>query len=102
VALVTALLLAIFVVSTPWSYLLVVAGGLVEVAESLLLVRWSRRRRVLAGPETMIGARGVAVAGGFVRVQGELWRADAPRPLEPGARVEVEAVDGLTLRVREA
>jgi membrane-bound serine protease (ClpP class) len=102
VAFLTALLLAIFVVPTPWGIPLVAAGGLVEVAESLLLWRWSRRRRPAVGPETLVGAEGVVTRDGLVRVQGELWRAVAERPLVPGQRVRVEAVEGLTLRVREA
>ena len=39
---------------------------------------------------------------GWVRVQGERWRARADAPtLPPAAAVTVEAVEGLSLRVRK-
>ena len=43
--------------------------------------------------------RGVVREGGLVLVHGELWKARAAEPLEAGQRVEVEGLDGLTLRV---
>jgi membrane-bound serine protease (ClpP class) len=99
-ALLGAILLAVFVVPSPWGVPLVAAGAVVEAAESWLFIRWSRRRRVLSGPETMVGAEAVAVDVGSVRIDGELWRARARRPLEPGEAVRVEERDGLTLVVR--
>jgi membrane protein implicated in regulation of membrane protease activity len=35
-----------------------------------------------------------------VFVRGELWRAESDRPLREGEEVQVEALDGLSLRVR--
>jgi membrane protein implicated in regulation of membrane protease activity len=96
VALAGAILLALFVVPPPWGLPLVAAGALVEVAEAAVMIRWSRRRR----GDPFIGARGVVLEDGWVRVRGERWRALAEEPLEAGAVVEVLAVDGLSLRVR--
>lgn len=55
---------------------------------------------------TLMGARGVVAErlapAGYVRVGGELWRAelsDAGAPLEPGAVVRVSGMRGLTLLV---
>lgn len=59
-----------------------------------------RRSPVTVGPQEMIGMEGVVRGGGFVFVRGELWRAEADAPLEPGQHVLVEALDGLALRVR--
>jgi membrane-bound serine protease (ClpP class) len=38
---------------------------------------------------------------GLVFVHGEYWRARASERLEPGEPVEVEAVDGLVLKVKK-
>jgi membrane-bound serine protease (ClpP class) len=58
-----------------------------------------RRKPVAVGPQQIVGMQGVARGGGLVFVRGELWRARSEEPLAPGQRVEVDALDGLTLRV---
>jgi membrane-bound serine protease (ClpP class) len=67
----------------------------------------ARDSRVRGGPEELIGRPGVVRAEldptGQVFVQGALWRARTAAPettLAAGRRVEVEAVEGLTLTVR--
>jgi membrane-bound serine protease (ClpP class) len=77
-------------------FLFVIAAGVRALA-----------RRPLLGPSGIIGQLGVVrerlAPEGLVLVQGELWRAVAEAaPLEPGVRVRVLAVDGLTLRVGKA
>ena len=56
------------------------------------------------GADPLIGARGVAEEdldpAGYVRVRGELWRAEAHGAVPRGARVLVQSVRGLTLIVR--
>ena len=94
-----AILLAIFVLPSPWGLVAVAAGGLLDVAESLFLLRWSRRRRAVSGVEVLIGQRAVVSTRTQVRVAGELWEARSERPLRPGDEVVVRAVDGLTLLV---
>lgn len=61
-----------------------------------------RRRPVTIGPESIVGELGEVRRDGLVFVRGELWRARtrSGEPLLPGERVEVEAIDGLTLDVR--
>jgi membrane-bound serine protease (ClpP class) len=58
------------------------------------------RRRPSALP-AMVGAEGVARMDGLVFVRGELWQATTEDggPLEPGARVRVDEVHGLRLKV---
>jgi membrane-bound serine protease (ClpP class) len=51
------------------------------------------------GAEGLVGAKAVAADAARVRVMGELWRARAPRPLEPGEEVRITAVEGLELTV---
>jgi membrane-bound ClpP family serine protease len=55
----------------------------------------------------LLGARGRAVErldpSGYVRVDGELWRAEAmDGEIAAGAQVVVREADGLTLRVESA
>jgi membrane-bound serine protease (ClpP class) len=61
----------------------------------------ARRRPVLMGPQTLLGAPGVVREGGVVLVRGELWRAHADdgSGLYAGEQVEVRALDGLELTV---
>jgi membrane protein implicated in regulation of membrane protease activity len=95
-----AILLAIFVLPSPWGLIVVLAGGLLDVAESLVLLRWSRRRRAATGAEALIGQK--AIVSGTptqVRIAGELWEARSDRQLRPGEEVVVRSVDGLTLVV---
>jgi membrane-bound serine protease (ClpP class) len=94
-----AVLLAIFVLPWPWGALAVVVGGLLDVAESLLLLRWSRRRRAVTGAEALVGRTAVVSSPTQVRVAGELWRAESEDELVVGDEVEVSGVDGLTLMV---
>jgi membrane-bound serine protease (ClpP class) len=95
-----AILLAIFVLPSPWGLLAVVAGGLIDLTESLALLRWSRRRRAVTGAEALVGQKAIVRTPTQVRVAGELWEARSDRPLRPGDEVVVRAVDGLTLVVQ--
>jgi len=64
----------------------------------------SRRGRLVAGAQGLVGEEGEALSGvgpegGDVFLHGEYWRARADRPIPKGARVKVVAVDGLTAKV---
>jgi membrane-bound serine protease (ClpP class) len=91
------------------SLLVVAATTLVTAGFFLLVLAMllrSRRRPVVTGKEALVGAEGEAVAWqgeeGRVRVQGEIWRARAAAPLQPGTRVKVIDSDGLVLVVESA
>jgi membrane-bound serine protease (ClpP class) len=66
----------------------------------------AHRRPAVTGAEGMRGAVGLALtpitpdAQGQIAVHGETWRAVSPQPIAAGDRVEVTAIDGLTLTVR--
>ena len=94
-----AILLAIFVLPSPWGIVAVVAGGLTDIAESLVFLKWSRRRRAVTGVEALIGKTAVVGSPTQVREAGELWEARSADPLVVGEEVEVTGVDGLTLQV---
>lgn len=69
----------------------------------------ARRTPAITGWEELVGADAVVRQAldpvGLVFVEGALWRAeagDAAERIPSGARVRVESVDGLTLRVRRS
>jgi membrane protein implicated in regulation of membrane protease activity len=88
-----AILLAIFVLPSPWGIIAVVAGGVLDITESVVLLKWSRRRKAPVGGDALI------VSPTQVRVAGELWEARAAEPLRPGDEVEVTGAHDLTLEV---
>ena len=93
------ILLAVFVVPWPWGIATVIGGGLLDITESLVLLRWSKRRRSPVGAEALVGRTAVVANSGQVRVAGELWEARSTCPLVAGEEVVVRSVDGLTLLV---
>jgi membrane protein implicated in regulation of membrane protease activity len=101
--LVVAILLAIFVLEEPWTWIVVLAGATFEVGEATLFVWWSKRRRAVVGVEALIGQRALVAADcrpvGQVRVVGELWQARCDAGVDAGDEVIVKALDGLTLLV---
>src|SRR2546423_13280102 len=93
------ILLAVFIVAWPWGIFTVLGGGLLDIGESLALLRWSKRRRSPVGAEALVGQRAVVSSPTQVRVAGELWEARSDVTLAIGNEVEVVRVDGLTLEV---
>jgi membrane-bound serine protease (ClpP class) len=106
VAILVALLLAIFVLPSPWGVVAVVGAAVFDTAESLALIHWSRRRRAAVGADALVGKRAIAVDAltpeGLVKVDGELWRARSAGYAAPGTPVVITGVDGLTLHVEPA
>jgi membrane-bound serine protease (ClpP class) len=88
----------------------VIAAAVIATASLFLIVLSmllrSRKRLIITGKEALLGAEGEAVAwrgeDGRVRIRGEIWRARAPKALQPGARVKVIDRDGLVLIVESA
>ncbi|MEX2365268.1 MAG: NfeD family protein, partial [Pseudohongiellaceae bacterium] len=64
-----------------------------------------RHGALVSGIQTFVGTQGVCMEGfdksGMVKVQGELWQAEADQPLHQGDKVEVLSVDGLHLKVKK-
>jgi len=89
---------------------LVIAGAAGVTVVFFLLVLYmllrSRRRVVITGKEALLGAEGEALSWqgqhGRVLIMGEIWRARAAAPLQPGTRVKVIDRDGLVLVVESA
>jgi membrane-bound serine protease (ClpP class) len=101
--LVGAILLAVFYLPPFWDIVVVSVAAIVELAESGFWIWFSKRWRVRAGAETLIGARAVVTTDldpeGQVRLQGELWQARSDAGARAGDRVRVVERRGLTLVV---
>ena len=102
-ALLLAILLALFFAPWPWNLIVVLAGLGIEVVELTWGLRLARRWRPQTGAETMIGQLAEVVApchpSGQVRVGGELWAARCEGGAERGESVRIERLEGLTLVV---
>jgi membrane-bound serine protease (ClpP class) len=66
----------------------------------------AQKRPVVSGREELLGSYGRVIdwqdREGTIRVHGEVWQATAPAALEPGTRVHIAGIDGLTLSVKPA
>jgi membrane-bound serine protease (ClpP class) len=103
VLVVIAILLALFVLPSPWGLAAIVAAAVLEVAETYFFIRLSQRRRAAVGAEAMVGraarARTRLAPEGQVEIAGEIWRARSTVPIEAGETVRVRTREGLTLLV---
>jgi membrane protein implicated in regulation of membrane protease activity len=101
-----SLVIAVFLVSPPWSWIILTVGVVLEVGESYLFMRWSRRRKAAVGTDVLVGGKAtVSVAcrpEGQVRIAGEIWRARCDAGADVGDEVVVREVDGLMLVVEPA
>jgi membrane protein implicated in regulation of membrane protease activity len=100
------LLLAVFVLPSPWGLVAVVVGGVLDIAETGVFLWWSRRKRASVGVETLVGKTGVASTElwpeGQVRIAGEIWHARCEGGCDAGTQIVVRSVEGLTLVVDPA
>lgn len=98
-----AILLALFVLPSPWGLVAIAVGAMLEIAETGLFIWWSKRMRAKVGVDSMVGKTGVAVGDlwpeGQVRVNGEIWKARCEGGCDAGTPIVVRAIDGLLLEV---
>jgi len=103
VILLTGVLLAVFVVPDAWDVPVVIGFGILEVIETVVTWRLSRRGAPKVGAETLIGALGMAVTDcrplGTVRIRGEVWQARSDPGVAAGEPVRVHGRERLTLLV---
>jgi membrane-bound serine protease (ClpP class) len=99
-------LLAVFVLPSPWGLVAIAIGAALDIAETGLFIWWSKRRKATVGVDSLVGKTGVAVGElwpeGQVKINGEIWKARCDGGCEAGTRVVVRAVDGLRLEVESA
>jgi membrane protein implicated in regulation of membrane protease activity len=100
---VIAVILAVFVVPSPWGLVLVGLAAVIEIGETFFWIWLSQRHRIKMGAETLLGAAAEVVTpcrpDGQVRIQGELWRARCESGADAGDTVRVVERNGLTLLV---
>ncbi|MBM9537626.1 NfeD family protein [Desulfobulbus alkaliphilus] len=82
---------------------LAVTSAVVILAIGTFAAR-SHRRPVVSGREEMVGALGTVIGPSedghyWIMAHGERWRARCQQSLEPGNRVKIERLDGLTVDV---
>jgi len=98
-----ALLLAIFVLPSPWGLVAVAVGATLDIAETFVFMWWSKRRKAAVGVDALVGKIGVAMSDlwpeGQVKLDGEIWKARCAGGCNAGTKVVVRAVEGLTLVV---
>jgi membrane-bound serine protease (ClpP class) len=83
-----------------WRIVAPVGAALALIAGSLAWkLSASARQPLRSGGYSLIGEVGDVRENNMVLVGGELWKAASAEPLEPGTRVRVLAVHGLTLEV---
>ena len=91
--------------TTPWTLIMGMtfasAGFLLFVLGFILR---SAKRRVVSGMDAMVGEIAIVQANfqdkGWVRVDGEIWKARSKVPLKKGQEVEIVKCKGLELKVR--
>jgi membrane protein implicated in regulation of membrane protease activity len=101
-----AVLLAIFVLPSPWGLVAIIVGGIWELAQTFFAIRWSQRRRARVGAEALVGVGARVVTrcapSGRVAVGGEIWNARCDHGADVGDTVRVRGVQGITLLVERA
>jgi len=97
--------------ASDWAGPALITLGVLSIASFYVITRKvldaHREQPIRAGHEELIGARAEVRTSldpeGQVWIEGALWRAHLSgdgEPLRPGDRVTVEAIEGLTLKVR--
>ncbi|HET9437311.1 MAG TPA: NfeD family protein [Gaiellaceae bacterium] len=101
-----SILLALFVLPSPWGLVAVAIGAMLEIVETGIFIWWSKRMRSRVGVDSMVGKKGVAVGDlcpeGQVRVNGEIWKARCDGGCDAGTPIVVRSIEGLTLEVEPA
>jgi membrane protein implicated in regulation of membrane protease activity len=99
-SLIIAVVLAIWVLPSPWGAVAVLAALGLEAVELLYGMRLARQRSMV-GTGALIGREARVVRPldpvGKVALGQERWRASSVTPVPEGALVVVRAVSGLTL-----
>lgn len=91
---------------SPWLIGSIAAAGGSFILLIIVLFSRARSRPVVSGREAMLDHLATVVEWaeneGRVRIQGEIWKAEATGPVQPGASVRVKEIRGLTLVVEPA
>jgi membrane-bound serine protease (ClpP class) len=98
-----AILLAAFLLPTPWNLVVVLLALLWELLTAAVGLWYARRGHAQVGAETLVGKAGQVITRcaplGQVKLDGEIWAARCDSTAEVGETVRVRSVEGLTLVV---
>jgi membrane-bound serine protease (ClpP class) len=98
-----AILLAAFLLPSPWNIVVVLLALLWELLTAAFGLWYARRGHVRVGAETLVGKAGQVITRcaplGKVKLDGEIWAARCDGTAEVGETVRVRSVEGLTLVV---
>jgi membrane protein implicated in regulation of membrane protease activity len=102
-----AILLAIFVLDSPWSTIAVGIGAVWEIAQITGGIWWSQTRRAQVGAEALVGTSARVVSRcdplGKISVRGEIWTARCENgAADVDETVTIRGLQGLTLLVEKA
>ena len=89
----------------PWPIALPIALAVAALTGAVMQAgARALRQPPVTGAASLIGSVAVTVTNldpdGLVRIEGELWHGDSPEPVAKGQQVQVDAVEGLTVRVK--
>jgi membrane-bound serine protease (ClpP class) len=102
-AVIVAVVLAIFVLPEPWGIVAIGLSIVWEIVENVFLFRYSKRQKVRTGVEAHVGERAEVTRAldpeGQVKFRGEIWKARSDEPIPAGETVRIMEVDSLTLVV---
>ena len=92
ISLIIAILLALFILPSPWGLVVVLCAGVLEVFEITWGIRLARRRSSV-GAQTLVGREAIVVRAlepsGQVTIDGERWQAHSDRSAPVGAAVHI-------------
>lgn len=98
-------LVLLFVLPTPWNVIVLLVCLLLWLGEVAAIWRFTRKKKVQTGAQTMIGRTATVIAPckpfGQVRLSGEseIWRARCAEGAELGETVRVVGLEEITLIV---
>lgn len=99
-------IIGLFVVPDGWTLPVIIGAGVIEIAETYVTLKISRRGAPKVGPELIVGSTGRVIDAcrpiGRVRIRGETWRARCEEGADPDDLVRVVAREALTLVVEPA
>jgi membrane protein implicated in regulation of membrane protease activity len=100
---VLAILLAIFVLPSPWGVVAIGCAAAFEITQTFWSIRWSQRRHAQVGAESLVGVEARIVERcspyGKAAIRGEIWNARCEGGAEIGETAIVRGLQGLTLLV---
>jgi membrane-bound serine protease (ClpP class) len=72
---------------------------------ALIMVVRAHRRRPTTGREGLVGGLGIAKTDlkpeGVVEIRGELWNAEAEEAIKAGEKIQIEALEGMKVKVKK-